>query len=211
MSTDSGFLVVKKFEALYDEFCAKPCFVRAIYALPVIGKPADHLTVRYRGLDRDALSCFTKGTLGQIRMEELQREGRVDFDDEFVLGLEDARDVLGWMNEERPGVYEIIWTRIAGCSAVPPMGWRTLGFEPTYFGSDHFSAICDCMCFPRWHGTDEEGTLFAEFFSRLNSSGLFGDIATAQAFLDYYLSFDWTETGDYTIAEVWVPVVQVIK
>jgi len=48
-------------------------------------------------------------------------------------------------------------------------------------------------------------------FSRLNSSGLFGDIATAQAFLDYYLSFDWTETGDYTIAEVWVPVVQAIK
>jgi len=128
MSTDSGFLVVKKFEALYDEFCAKPGFVRAIYALPVIGKPADHLTVRYRGLDRDALSCFTKGTLGQIRMEELQWEGRVDADDEFILGLEDARDVLGWTNEERPGLYEIIWTRMAGASAVPPMGWRSLGF-----------------------------------------------------------------------------------
>ena len=167
--------------------------------------------MRYRGLDRDALSCFVEGTTGEVRMEELKQEGRVDTDDELILGLDDARDVLGWMNEECPGVYEIIWTRIAGASAVPPIGWRKLGFEPTYFGSDHFSAICDCMCFPRWHGTDKEGTLFAEFFSRLNSSGLFGDVATAQAFLDYYLSFDWTETGDYTIAEVWVPVVQAIK
>jgi hypothetical protein len=205
MSTDSGFLVVKKFETLYDEFCTRPGFDRAIYALPVIGKPADHLKVRYRGLDRNALSCFTKGTLGQIRMEELKRQGRVDTDDDFILDLGDARDVLGWTNEERPGKYEIIWTRIAGASAVPPMGWRTLGYEPTYFGSDHFSAICDCMCFPRWHGTDKEGTLFAELFSRLNSSGLFSDVDTAQAFLDYYLSFDWTETGDYAIAEVWVP------
>ena len=25
----------------------------------------------------------------------------------------------------------------------------TLGFEPTWFWGDHFSAVCDCVCFPR--------------------------------------------------------------
>lgn len=208
MSTDSGFLVVKKFEVLHQEFCSKAEFDRAIYALPVKGTQPDQLTVRYRGIDRDALACFDEGSVGEVRMEELKREGRVDPDDELILSLDDARDVLRWMEQERPGVYEIVWTRIAVRGAEPPTGWRSLGFEPTYFGGDHFSAICDCMCFPRWHGTDQEGTLFADYFSRLNSSGLFGDATTAKEFLDCYLSFDWTETGDYEIAEVWAPSIK---
>jgi len=40
---------------------------------------------------------------------------------------------------------------------------------------------------------------------RLNRDGLFQSAAEASAFLTYYLSFDWTETGDYEIAEVWAP------
>jgi len=70
---------------------------------------------------------------------------------------------------------------------------------------DHFSASCDCLCFPRWHGTDPEGLLFREHFSRLNRDGLFRSAQEARAFLRYYLSFDWTETGEYEIAEVWAP------
>jgi hypothetical protein len=203
VSTDNGFLLVKKFHVLFAEFAAKPDFDRKMYALPVHGMPAEGMPVRYRGLDRDALSCSAAGSLGEARMEELKREGRVDPEDELIATPDDARDVLRWIDQELPGAYEIIWTRIAGASAQPPDGWLSLGFEPSYFGGDHFSAICDSMCFPRWHGTDEEGTLFKDYFVRLNANGLFDDADTARAFLTYYLSFDWTETGDYKIAEVW--------
>jgi hypothetical protein len=61
------------------------------------------------------------------------------------------------------------------------------------------------MCFPRWHGTDEDGTLFLEHYSRLNSHGLFDSAAHATDFLRFYTSFDWTETGDYSIVSVWGP------
>jgi hypothetical protein len=61
-------------------------------------------------------------------------------------------------------------------------------------------------CFPRWHGTDPEGVLFREHFERLNRHGLFESAQEASAFLAFYLSFDWTETGEYEIAEVWAPV-----
>ncbi len=46
--------------------------------------------------------------------------------------------------------------------------------------------------------------LFLEHFRRLNRHGLFDTPEAAQAFLDYYRSFDWTETGDYVIAEVFL-------
>jgi hypothetical protein len=58
------------------------------------------------------------------------------------------------------------------------------------------------MLFPRWHGTDEEGELFIKYFNQLNSFGLFNSIETAEEFLQYYLSFDWTERDDYYIVEV---------
>ncbi len=61
------------------------------------------------------------------------------------------------------------------------------------------------MLIPRWHGTDEEGTLFLDHFSKLNRHGLFPTAQEAETFLKYYLSFDWTETGDYEIAEVFLP------
>ena len=66
------------------------------------------------------------------------------------------------------------------------------------------------MCFPRWHGTDPEGALFLSYFQRLNAKGLFDEPDVASAFLSFYLSFEWTEKGDYYIAEVWSPVVRAV-
>ena len=77
-----------------------------------------------------------------------------------------------------------------------------LGYDPTWFIGDHFSAIADCMCFPLWHGTDEAGTLFKTYHDRLNGNALYDNAEDALEFLNYYRSFDWTETGEYVIAEV---------
>jgi hypothetical protein len=196
----SGFLILKRFEQLFREFATKPGFDRRIYALPVFGDDLSKATIRYRGLDRDAIRPDARGSLAEIRMAELDPD---DVGDGFLGTLEQAMDVLRWAHEETPDAYEVAWARVAGTSEAPPAGFDLLGFEPSYFTGDHFSAVCDCLCFPRWHGTDPEGTLFGEHFKRLNRDGLFHLAAEASAFLAYYLSFDWTETGDYEIAEVW--------
>ena len=57
---------------------------------------------------------------------------------------------------------------------------------------------------PRWHGTDESGQLFLSYFRQLNRHGLFQAKSDAEEFLRYYLSFDWTERGDFEIAEVFI-------
>lgn len=202
MEITSGFLVVKRFEALYKEFAAKPDFCADIHALPLAGTGPERLAVRYRGLDRDAVSPDAKGSLAEIRLFELRSES-YDGTNDFLFRHVDALDVLRWVEDEASDVYEIAWTCVAGAPASPPAGFRLLGYEPTYFTSDHFSAIRDCMCFPRWHGTDNEGVLFRPYFERLNPNGLFDDPAEASAFLAHYRSFDWTETGDYEIAAVW--------
>jgi hypothetical protein len=202
VSVTKGFLVLKRFEQLFREFAAKPEFDRRIYALPVFGDEPSNAVVRYRGLDRDAIEPYAQGTLAEIRMSELDPD---DSGDGFIGTIEQAREVLQWAEEEAPGVYEIAWARVAGSSHAQPVGFELLGFEPSYFTGDHFSASCDCLCFPRWHGTDPDGLLFREHFSRLNRDGLFRSADEASAFLTYYLSFDWTETGEYEIAEVWAP------
>jgi len=92
-----------------------------------------------------------------------------DFGDGFLGTLEQAMDVLRWAHEETPEAYEVAWARVAGTSEAPPAGFVLLGFEPSYFTGDHFSAVCDCLCFPRWHGTDPEGTLFSECRRRRTS------------------------------------------
>ncbi len=214
----SGFLIVKRFETLYTEFLSAPKFrpvleLGGIYALPRSDVGPERASVQYRGLDRDALSPYDnkEGRLAEIRMAELQGPvsnepyGSLDVGvEDFLQSERDAREVLGWADEETPGEYEIVWARLVGTQSDHPDGYDLLGYEPTYFVSDHFSVICDCMCFPRWHGTDNEGELFRPWFDRLNKNGLFDAPDVAEEFLKYYLSFDWTEhVGDYFITEVW--------
>lgn len=61
VSATSGFLVLKRFEHLFDEFAAKPKFDRRIYALPVFGDDPSKAAIRYRGLDRDGIQPHARG------------------------------------------------------------------------------------------------------------------------------------------------------
>jgi hypothetical protein len=98
---------------------------------------------------------------------------------------------------------EVVWARRVA-TAAPPPGYGSAGYEPSYVTGDHFSASCDCMPFPRWHGTDEAGDLFRTHVRRLNRAGLFGTPEHAEEFLRYYLSFDWTATGQDHTTEVFL-------
>jgi hypothetical protein len=200
-----AYLVVKRFDVLYKDFAQKPKFNRPIYALPMFGTDWNASRIHYHGLDRDPLTAWndSRGLAAQIRMAEL---GEVPPHVGCYLFLsEDLIDVLKWAEEEVPGEYEPVWARIAGSDNTPPISYSLAGYEPSYFPGGFFSPLCDCMCFPRWHGTDQEGVLFGEYFKRLNGYGLFTSQNDAIDFLNYYLSFDWTETGEYQIIEVWIP------
>lgn len=207
-----AYLLVKRHEALYREYAAElGSSTWTVYAVPVLGTepPADG--VRYRGLDREPLWGLAPRKYGnapaqsaaEIRMGELETERRTA--GASIFSHDDMREVLRWAEEERPGVYEPVWARVQGTDAAPPEGYAKRGYEPNYFPQEWFSPIADCMFFPRWHGTDDEGTLFLDHFKRLNAYGLFDTSEAATGFLDYYLSFDWTETGEYSITEVWLP------
>ena len=77
----SGFLIVKRFDVLYRAFAADPRFTQAIYALPLVGTGEERLTVKYHGLDRDAIDPWDGdgALLAQIRMAELQRDILVSY------------------------------------------------------------------------------------------------------------------------------------
>jgi hypothetical protein len=198
-----GFLIVKTYPVIWSEYARKYDLQRDFYGLPRKDLNPSEQRIQYRGLDRDALDAYKDSeNLAEIRMEELEKIGKCY--DGFLFDIDTARDVWGLL-EAKKDEYEIVWTRIAGEKAPPPVGINSIGFEPSYFLGDHFSASSDCMVIPRWHGTDDEGNLFAEHFKNLNRYGLFNTPEKAKTFLEYYLSFDWTETGDYEIAEVFIP------
>jgi len=131
-------------------------------------------------------------------MRSLDDSGRSA--DDFIFRWEDVKAV--WNTLRSPSNWEVIWAADAAADVVAPGNTDLLGYEPTWFTGDHFSALSDCMCFPTWHGTDEAGQLFAEHHARLNEHALFPTQRDAEGFLRYYRSFDWTETGEYVIAEV---------
>jgi hypothetical protein len=131
-------------------------------------------------------------------MNELELKKKSDED--FIFSLEDARHVFSLLR--RPEAWELVWIKDAAAPVSPPPHSVNVGYDPTWFWGDHFSAICDSMCFPRWHGPDPEGRLFAPYFERLNEHALFSTFSKADEFLRFYRSHDWTETGDYLIAKV---------
>jgi hypothetical protein len=205
---DSGFLVVKTYKRQYRDWLVdwvtKPDLIPDIYALPRPDRQPGDYNLKYRGMDRDEISIDHKHrTLASLRVEDLIEEGKAA--DGIFTNQSDALDLVTYLDEGDRLDYEIIWAKVADSPIVPPTGYRTVGFEATYFLGDHFSAQCDCMLFPRWHGTDDEGTLFLEHFHKLNSYGMFDSIQDARNFLEYYRSFDWTEIGEYVIAEVFIP------
>ena len=201
MKIEAGYLIVKTFSRLYRDYAPRYKLTRDFYALPRIDRGPTSLSIQYRGLDRDALDPYTNSDdLAEIRMAELEKIGGCE--DGFLFSDETLRDVLSLA--QSPLDCEVIWTNVASSRIQAPAGFVSAGFDPTYFEGDHFSASCDCMLIPRWHGTDKNGTQFLEYFRQLNRFGLFSSPDAAQAFLDFYLSLDWTETGEYAIAEVFL-------
>jgi hypothetical protein len=204
---DSGFLIVKTYIREYHDWLIKwvtrPDLIPDIYALPRPDKQPGDYSIKYRGMDRDELSADPPyDTLAKMRIDELIEEGKSA--DGLLSNQSDALDVFSYLDDADKPDYEIVWARVAGSPAVPPRGYYAIGFEPTYLLGDHFAPQCDCMLFPRWHGTDDEGTLFLEHFHKLNHYGMFEAIQDARNFVEYYLTFDWTEHDEYVFAEVFV-------
>ena len=215
MKRKAGYLIVKTFVKLYHDYVGRDSVTHDWYAVPRIDRTPEEQRIQYKGIDRGALSPLpvnllkelprdrldTETAEAEVRLAELE-ESRLSFDG-FLFRLQEASEVYDLLGEAKRN-YELIWCRLAGSGYPVPPSFRSIGYEPSYFDSDHFSASCDAMMFPRWHGTDEEGKLFASYFAQLNRHGLFGTAEQAKDFLKYYLSFDWTETGKYKIVEVFI-------
>lgn len=214
----AGFLIVRTFEDLYRQFAVRLKEEWPFYAIPRSNMTATQMPKKYRGINRNPLIGLESGgpldlwwkeqgvmaatdPAAQQRLHELEEHDKSD--NGFIFSLADAQSVYNLL--ERPSQSEIIWARNCGSAVDRSHVGPTLGFEPTWFRGDQFSALSDCMCFPRWHGTDRGGTLFADYFARLNEHALFDSSQQAEEFLRFYLSHGWTEQGDYTITEICLP------
>jgi hypothetical protein len=217
-----GFLIVTRFEEVYRDYCIRFEKIARdhwgfkddlIYSLPQNGLPPSEIRKKYRGIDREPLvgwpsRRFPDETwIGREEPEATQAlydlESSNRAAEGFVFSVLDVRRVFALLRN--PEIWEIIWAGNSNVDIDRVGVGQILGFEPTWFVGDRFSAICDCMCFPKWHGTDKEGVLFASSYERLNEYALFNSCDEAKEFLEFYLSFDWTETGDYVIAEISLP------
>lgn len=202
VEVEAGFLIVKSFPCLYIDYRQRYNLFTTVYAIPRLDREPADSPIQYRGIDRDALDEGEKSELSaEVFLAILELEARSV--NGIIFTEEDARFIfheLGTFGEN----YELIWHREVKSSQSPPDGFISAGFEPTYFVDGHFSPLCDCMMFPRWHGTDQEGMLFQPYFQQLNQWGLFNTPEIARSFLDFYCSFDWTETGEYVTAEVFI-------
>lgn len=211
----SGFLVVRSFSFLYRRFDKPVTIGRDVYAIPRTDRKAEASARQYRGIDREPLEAWSAEELeldypyipkptepeACLRMSALESKGLVQ--DNFIATQADALEVFRRLRV--PEEWDLIWAARVDRAHRPPEGSVLLGYEATYFCRDHFSAVCDSMCFPRWHGTDQAGELFASYFQLLNHAALFNSPEDAQRFLQFYRSTNWTETGDYAIAEIRAP------
>lgn len=198
------FSTVKKYPVLYREamtrFMTDP---RDIYGVPFPGKAPR----TYLGTDREGLDVYDQyrqnltGEEAQL-IKKLQKNHFVA--EEMMRCEESAKTFLKLFAYADD--YELIWTRLSGSDEAIPDGYRFLGYDISYpvdCGSS-FSIICDCMFICRWHGCDEEGTLFLEDFNKLNENGLFDRWQDAYDYMVKYLNEDWTERGTYGIYEVYM-------
>lgn len=218
-----GYLIVKTFERMYREYLELRDIKkyplpndRVIYSIPWKEMPPEAFMKQYRGVSRDPLFSWDEkdeqifrgsGMVVEPVPAELEANlaiGRLDkakkADYDFLKSHEDAMHVFSLL--QVPAEREIIWIRNAESDSSGLPDYTLLGYEPAMFGGDWFSALSDCMCFPIWHGTDIEGELFKMYHDNLNQYALFETPNMARDFLEYYRSFDWTETGNYIITEV---------
>lgn len=197
------FCTEKNYEILYREelprFRKQPIH---IYAVPFFEEPEKlyNGTGRMGLMELDKKKRFLTGEQKKL----LKRIENMDWDaEELMLAEKSAIAYLSLFKDSED--YELIWTRISGSDEQIPEGYRFIGYDISYlpFCDGAFSIICDCMFICRWHGCDEEGTLFLEDFQKLNENGLFGDWQSAYAYMVKYLNQDWTERGEYGIFEIY--------
>jgi hypothetical protein len=201
---DFGFLLVEKYESLYKRYMQRYNISYNWYSIPRIDRNSNQNNIKYRGIDRDCIIANkqSKRNLAEIRLSEICFHDEDNIEEDF-LDVDMLNDVYSWLEDDK-SKFEPIFVRKIGVDCKIPNNYIQIGFESSYFNSDHFSASCDCMLFPRWHGTDKEGVLFQEYFLQLNKYGLFGTKETTEKFLEYYLSFDWTERGEFYTTEIWI-------
>jgi hypothetical protein len=220
----SGYSIQTKFEYLYRRSLEnrrfEDMFPGPIYGVPLLANGLTDPGVCYRGIYRQPLDCLSYESARAItaavgRTWDDPHEGPNPAtvllrEIELATGREDGwvtsrDDILRVWNRlgDLQADYEVIFAREYNDNTPTPEGAAFLGCDVAYFVSNHFSCICDCMFLPVWHGTDPEGVLFRDFYDSLNENGLFGTSEMALRFLDYYLSFDWTERSDnFTSIEV---------
>lgn len=207
---EEGWIIVRSSEWVANHYAPIESD-RSLYSIPSLARPAP--TLRYRGLDRPALQLdlSTSAWVGVVPgveneeaavalLRELDSAGAVE--DDFILDLSRAQQLFSMLNDRRS------WELISAVRrmAEPPTtdaALHSLGYEPNYYRNDHFSPLCDALFFPRWHGTDREGTLFQEYHALLNENGLLNTRGDASKFLTLYLEQEWAETdGDYFLVEL---------
>ncbi len=62
MESQAGFLIVKTFHRLYNDYAKLYGLTSDLYAIPRINKEPGEYAIQYRGLDRDALFPIGKPT-----------------------------------------------------------------------------------------------------------------------------------------------------
>ncbi|MBQ1893391.1 MAG: hypothetical protein II155_04720 [Clostridia bacterium] len=198
----AGYSVVKKYPVVYAENRSRFACPHRIYALPFLDKPER----TYLGADRDGITPYDR-ELREILTEKerslLARLKSFEENEYCIIKREEDAELLRGMAKSSDD-YEIIHTRVAGSGDAFPESWCFLGYDVCYEVEcgGGFSIICDCMFICRWHGCDDEGTLFIEDYEKLNENGLFGSWNDAYRYMVKYLNQDWSERGDYAIYEV---------
>ncbi|MGD8888978.1 MAG: hypothetical protein PVF53_11220 [Desulfobacterales bacterium] len=209
----SSFRIVKKFDTIYEENASHYDLKEDFYGIPRIDKDPDDFNIKYSGTDRDPVfipkytfigklfrKIFSK-PMNNIRARnfysKLEKKQEAFLHD--IYRLNDAINLLDLLEEKER--YEIIWVKINDSSIKTPRGFISMGFEPTWFPGQ-FSALCDCMFIQKWHGTDPDGSLFLDYYKKLNEYGLFKNENECSDFTKYYESFEWTERGPYQITEI---------
>jgi hypothetical protein len=200
----SGFFLVRPARELYEEFQAKLELDIDVYGWPRKGRPFDHVAKSYHGTDRDPLGGVGD-ELAEQRIDELENDKKA-YSDGLIFDFADVTSVRDYLPADNKP--ELIWVKEVTSADLTPAGFTSLGFEPTWFCS-HFSALCDCMFLPRWHGCDPDNLDLIGHYHKLNANGLFDTPADAKEFIAHYLTFEWAEQEHgtpYVIVEVFAPI-----
>jgi len=205
---EEGYLVVLRPEFVLAEWqaelagrgtlAASTQYLSALRAaLPVMDAS------RYRGISRYPLDRWwekespseERNSLARLRLWELYGpdptlswETDSPFDAGLISSPAEADEIRGLTDE--PPRYEVV--RVTRGTATTSAA--TAGFDIGYWGSDHFSILCDAMMMVRWHPCPMEDLHFLEPWSRkLNEHMLFAREVDASEYRGWYLRQPWAE------------------